>query len=58
MLNVGDAAEADCIFKTLAEKGTVQLPVQEPFWALRFGMLVDQFGHALDQLREPGLMLC
>jgi PhnB protein len=22
----------------------VQMPVQETFWALRFGMLVDQFG--------------
>jgi PhnB protein len=44
MLNVADAAEADRIFHTLAEKGTVQVPVQETFWALRFGMLVDQFG--------------
>ena len=43
-LNVGDAAEADRIFKTLAEKGVVQMPVQETFWALRFGMLVDQYG--------------
>jgi PhnB protein len=22
----------------------VQMPVQETFWALRFGILVDQFG--------------
>ncbi len=43
-LQIADAAEADCIFKTLAEKGAVQMPVQETFWALRFGMLVDQFG--------------
>ncbi len=43
-LNVGAPAEADRIFKTLAEKGTVQMPIQETFWALRFGMLVDQFG--------------
>jgi PhnB protein len=44
LLNVGDAVEADRIFKALAENGVVQMPVQETFWALRFGMLVDQFG--------------
>jgi PhnB protein len=44
MLNIGAAAEADRIFKALAENGAVQMPVQETFWALRFGMLVDQFG--------------
>ncbi len=44
MLNVGGAAEAERIFNALAENGTVQLPLQETFWALRFGVLVDQFG--------------
>jgi PhnB protein len=44
LLQVGDAAETDRIFAALAEKGTVEMPVQETFWALRFGMLVDQFG--------------
>ena len=44
LLHLGSAAEADRIFKTLAEKGMVQMPLQETFWALRFGMLVDQFG--------------
>ena len=44
LLHVGDAADADRIFSTLAENGLVQMPVQETFWALRFGMLVDQFG--------------
>jgi PhnB protein len=43
-LNVGAAAEAERIFHALAENGTVQMPLQETFWALRFGMLVDQFG--------------
>jgi PhnB protein len=32
------------IVHALGENGTVQLPLQETFWALRFGMLVDQFG--------------
>ena len=43
-LNIETAEEADRIFKMLSEKGTVQMPVQETFWALRFGMFVDQFG--------------
>jgi PhnB protein len=43
-LSLGDPAEAERIFKTLAEKGTVQMPIQETFWALRFGMVVDRFG--------------
>jgi PhnB protein len=43
-LNMTDPAEADRVFQALAEKGTVQMPIQETFWAVRFGMLVDQFG--------------
>jgi PhnB protein len=42
--NLSDAAEADRIFNTLAEKGAVHMPIQETFWALRFGVVVDQFG--------------
>ncbi len=44
LLYIGAAAEADRIFKALAEKGAVQMPIQETFWAQRFGTLVDQFG--------------
>jgi PhnB protein len=43
-LNIDAPAEAERIFNALAEKGTVRLPLQETFWAARFGMLVDQFG--------------
>jgi PhnB protein len=43
-LNIQAAADADRIFSALAANGTVQLALQETFWALRFGMLVDQFG--------------
>ena len=43
-LDIADAAEAERVFQALAEKATVQMPIQETFWALRFGMLVDQFG--------------
>ena len=43
-IDIESPAEADRIFKTLAEEGAVQMPIQETFWAQRFGMLVDQFG--------------
>jgi len=44
MLHVDEADEADRIFATLAENGVVQMPVQQTFWAARFGVLTDQFG--------------
>jgi PhnB protein len=37
-------AEAERIFHALAENGTVKMPIDQTFWAFRFGMLVDQFG--------------
>jgi PhnB protein len=43
-LGIDDPGEAERIFNALSEKGTVQMPIQETFWARRFGMLVDQFG--------------
>ena len=44
MFRPKDAQEADRIFSALAEDGTVRIPIGETFWALRFGMVVDQFG--------------
>jgi PhnB protein len=43
-LQVDTAAEAEKIFKALAEKRSVSMPIQKTFWAERFGALVDQFG--------------
>ena len=43
-LHVSDPAEAERIFHALAEGGTVQMPFEETFWALRFGMVRDRFG--------------
>ncbi|HEY0232522.1 MAG TPA: VOC family protein [Dokdonella sp.] len=43
---VTDPVEAARLFDALAEGGTVQMPLQETFWAIRFGMLVDRFGAA------------
>jgi PhnB protein len=44
MLGIKDPAEAERIFQALADNGTVRMPLQETFWAVRFGMLVDRFG--------------
>ena len=44
MANAEDPAHAERLFRTLSEGGTVAMPIQETFWAARFGMLVDQFG--------------
>jgi PhnB protein len=43
-LHVATAPEADRIFASLSENGIVQFVLQETFWALRFGMVIDQFG--------------
>jgi PhnB protein len=44
MLHIEDAEEAERIFNSLSQNGAVQMPLQETFWAMHFGMLVDQFG--------------
>ncbi len=43
-ISVNDPAQAERIFNALAEKGTIRMPLQQTFWAIRFGALVDQFG--------------
>jgi PhnB protein len=42
-LVLDDTGEAERIFKTLSEGGSVQMPIQQTFWAARFGMLVDKY---------------
>jgi PhnB protein len=44
MAGLDKPAEAERIFKALAEGGTITMPVQETFWAHRFGMCTDRFG--------------
>jgi len=44
VLPMDDAVAADRVFQELAEGGTVKMPLQETFWASRFGLLVDRFG--------------
>ena len=50
-LGFATPAEAERVFHALSEKGSVQMPLGETFFASRFGMLVDQFG-------IPWMVLC
>ncbi len=43
-LNVGKVAEAERVFAALAKNGAVRMPLQQTFWAARFGMVTDRFG--------------
>ncbi|MGZ5118529.1 MAG: VOC family protein [Burkholderiales bacterium] len=43
-IQINKPADAERIFKALAENGTVQMPFEQTFWAFRFGMCVDRFG--------------
>ena len=43
-VQIDDPSEAERVFNALADQGSVRMPIQETFWALRFGMLVDRFG--------------
>lgn len=43
-LSFDDVAEAERVFNALAENGKVNMPLQQTFWARKFGMLIDQFG--------------
>jgi PhnB protein len=43
-VNLDDAGAAERIFAQLADGGEVTVPLQETFWALRFGSVIDRFG--------------
>ena len=43
-LNVNSDAEAEHIFKLLADGGEIYMPLQETFFASRFAQLRDKFG--------------
>jgi PhnB protein len=36
--------EAEPLFAALSEGGTIQMPLQQTFWAARFGVVTDRFG--------------
>ena len=43
-LGTSDPDEAERLFRDLSEGGKVDLPLQQTFWAVRFGVLTDRFG--------------
>ncbi len=44
LLGLSDPVEAERLFHALAEDGTVTVPLQETFWAARYGWVTDRFG--------------
>ncbi|EAQ81925.1 VOC family protein [Blastopirellula marina] len=43
-LQIDEPSEAERVFAGLSEGGKIEMPLQETFWALRFGMVIDRFG--------------
>ena len=43
-LGLDDPEDAERIFANMSKGGQVTMPLQETFWAKRFGMLTDKFG--------------
>jgi PhnB protein len=43
-LQADDPSEAERVYAALSDNGNVIMPLQQTFWAIRFGMLVDRFG--------------
>ena len=43
-LQIKSTTQAERIFRLLAKDGMVVMPLEETFWADRFGMIVDRFG--------------
>jgi PhnB protein len=44
LLGIGQPDEAERIFASLAHEGVVRMPLQQTFWSVRFGVVVDRFG--------------
>ena len=43
-LQIESVAEAERVFRELSQDGTIAMPLEQTFWAARFGMVVDRFG--------------
>lgn len=43
-LNLTDVAEAERVYHALSANGTVDMAIQQTFWAKRFAMFTDSFG--------------
>ncbi len=51
-LSVDSTDEAERIYKLLSDRGQIFMPMQETFFAFRFGMLRDKFGTSWMILHE------
>src|SRR6185503_5044973 len=43
-IGTNDIAQAERAFEQMSEGATIVMPMQQTFWAERFGMLTDKFG--------------
>ena len=43
-INIPEAAEAERVYAELSVGGTIQMALQETFWATRFGTFTDKYG--------------
>ena len=43
-IHTEDVAEAERIFSALSEGAEIQMPLEQTFWAKKFGMLIDRYG--------------
>lgn len=43
-LEADDPTETERLFDALAKDASIEMPLQQTFWSLRFGVLTDQFG--------------
>ena len=43
-IQLKDVAKAEQVFSALSDGATVTMPLQQTFWAARFGMLTDRYG--------------
>ena len=43
-IGTSDVAEAQRVWDALAKDGEVEMPMEETFWAAKFGMLTDKYG--------------
>lgn len=44
VVSLNDPAEAKRIYDALADGGKIEMPLQETFWALAYGIVSDRFG--------------
>ena len=44
LLELDNSQAAERVFSSLVAQGSVKLPIQQTFWASRYGIVIDRFG--------------